>query len=123
MWLAELSLNVERTDVSDPDSHFPDLVTGQHSTWSIFILGLDPLYPPLIAGNTYNFSKTPITSNKTIIINKAATKMGISSIWPFHSCMDSIEDLSLYIEDIEYTIKIEVNVEGAAANKHHRVLF
>ena len=37
--------------------------------------------------------------------------------------MDSIEDLSLYIEDIEYTIKIEVNVEGAAANKHHRVLF
>ena len=35
--LVELSLNIERTDVSNPDSHFPNLVTGQHGAWSISI--------------------------------------------------------------------------------------
>lgn len=121
--LVELSLNIERTDVSNPDSHFPNLVTGQHGAWSISIPGPDPQYPPLIARNTYNLSENLITSNKAIIINKAVTKIGISSIQSFYGCIDSVEDPSLYIKDIKYTVKVEVNVEEAVTDKHYRVLF
>ena len=56
-------------------------------------------------------------------MKETAGNMGISSIRPFHGCIDSIEDPVAYIEDIEYTVEIEVCVEGTATDKHHWVLF
>lgn len=53
------------------------------------------------------------TALHTVSNKKKTTRMGIGSIRPFHGCMDSVEDPSAYIEDVEYTVEVEVSTHTA----------
>lgn len=50
----------------------------------------------------------PEPSGTPALAKERTSIIGISLIRPFHGCMDSVEDPAAYIEDIEYTMEVEV---------------